>query len=205
MTAEHAYNTAGQAAGKAEEYGRKLKRRRNRRLQDLKIQQVRELFELYGGYDAIVKKGIYHESAELAADHWKYCLSCGHEFKDITRPKNKKTCGKKCAYEWQKVRQQIDYKAKPRKVIAIHDKEVSYSPDRLEGLWARIEANEVMGGRKKGKPFILYDGDEKGHQKKVALRFAGDDDRREASGVVTIKKTAEEIEADLAARYGDKR
>lgn len=147
---------------------------------------------------------------------FKDCEVCGERFEDNTRPKNKKTCSRKCGDEARKARQRKEYrKENPPKLNQrqlyyynhyeyafwnteerIADNQtwkhtVPYSTDKVEKIQAAQQRYDLIGGRKKNTGAIDYNGDEKGVTG-VSVQFVEHDDKK-ASEVTTYQLPAEEL------------
>ena len=149
----------------------------------------------------------------------KECIICGNGFEDKTKPKNKKTCSRKCADEARKARQREEYRKenppKPnQRQLYYYDhyeyafwldqdigrnqmwkEAVPYDPDKIESISIAREMEEYHGGRKRGQEAINYDGDEGGNHG-VSVRFVESD--REPSEATTYQMTPEELKEYLA-------
>lgn len=146
----------------------------------------------------------------------KKCIVCGEAFEDITRPKNKKTCSRKCADEARKVRQRKQYRIenpkKPtqREVYYLNHLEypfwsderigrnqfwnenVPYDNEKIEQISRARRLYEYYGGRKRRQESIEYDGDEKGFRG-VSVQFTEQKETQKASEVTTYTLTPEEL------------
>lgn len=153
----------------------------------------------------------------------KECIVCGETFEDKTRPKNKKTCSRKCADEARKARQREEYRKenppKPnQRQLYYYDhyeyafwlddrirrnqmwkESVPYDPEKIESIASAREMYEYHGGRKKGTEKIDYNGDEKGSHG-VRVQFV--EHNREPSEVVSYKMTPQELKEYLSRKKG---
>jgi len=145
----------------------------------------------------------------------KECIICGESFEDKTKPKNKKTCSRKCGDEARKARQRKEYREanppKPnQKQLYYYDhyeyafwntdekvmrnnfwkEDMPYSPDKIETIATAREMYDYIGGRRRRRETIDYNGDEKADHK-VNVRFV--ESNREPSEVKTWRLSPEEI------------
>jgi len=151
----------------------------------------------------------------------KECIICGNEFEDKTRPKNKKTCSRKCGDEARKARQREEYRKenppKPnQRQLYYYDhyeyafwldqdigrnqmwkEAVPYDPNKIESISIAREMEEYHGGRKSRQEAMSYDGDEKG-SRGVNVRFV--ESNREPSEVTSYKMTPAELKEYLASK-----
>lgn len=159
--------------------------------------------------------------------HNKKCEWCEESFYDNTRPKNKKTCSRKCGDELRKQRQREEYRKKnpPKPNLRqlnyngnmeypfwagderqfndeYYRHHTGYDMADFERLEGQMQSRAIMGGRRKGKPVSLYDGDKKGSHN-VTVKYTNHEHKK-AGEVVTVKKTREEIDAYLSEKYGKK-
>lgn len=112
----------------------------------------------------------------------KLCGWCNHYYRDKTRPNNSRTCSKKCGDFRRKERQREEYremnpKQPTKEDIYYNDSheypfwsdeyemnkrswayERPYATDKVERIIAAREQYDLIGGRRKGKAVIEYDG-----------------------------------------------
>lgn len=141
----------------------------------------------------------------------KDCVVCGELFEDKTRPKNKKTCSRKCADEARKARQRVEYrienprKPNQREIYYLDHLEypfwaderiarnqfwkeaVPYSPEKIEQISGAREKYDYHGGR-------VTNGASDSH--KVSVQFVESD--REPSEVTSYQMTPEKLADYLA-------
>lgn len=148
---------------------------------------------------------------------FKDCIVCGETFEDKTRPKNKKTCNRKCADEARKARQREEYRKenppKPnQRQLYYYDHheyafwntddktvrnqfwkgDVPYSTDKIEQISAAKQLYEYHGGRKRRHETIDYDGDEKSSHG-VRVRFAEQKEAQKPGEVISYTLSPEEL------------
>lgn len=159
----------------------------------------------------------------------KKCEWCGEGFRDNTKPNNKLTCSRKCGDERRKKLKRDKYREDNPRKLTVFEQEyhagleyphwragnsgqsinhyyrvhAGYDPQDLEIIEGIQQVNVLRGGKRKGTPTNLYNGDKDGETHKVTVIIPRH--KREAGEVVVTKRSAAEIEADLTRRYGDKR
>lgn len=156
----------------------------------------------------------------------KNCEWCDIEYRDTTRPNNKKTCSPKCADGLRKQRQRVKYAADtahvPKKPTQYEIFQASHheypfwnlrvmgnvtqkyeslqATDKVERIRAKQQTAELIGGKTKKSETISYDGNEKGVHG-VSVRFAEHDDKK-AGEVTSYKMTREEMDRYFRETYG---
>lgn len=148
----------------------------------------------------------------------KQCTVCNGEFKDNTRPNNKKTCSKECGNVAKNDKRRVEYRQenpyKPNQREEFYyshyeysfwvdneigrnqswKEDVPYSPDKIESIASAKEIYEYHGGRKRRQEVVEYDGDEQGNHG-VRVKFAESD--QVPSEVTSYTMSPEELKAYL--------
>jgi len=156
----------------------------------------------------------------------KVCEICDENYRDTTRPNNKKTCSPECADIARKQRQRDKYAAdtahipkKPnqyevyqashpeypfwdlRVMQNLSQKYESLQPtDKVERMIGKRQLAELNGGTSRQSEVISYDGDEKGTHG-ISVRFADHGDKKPGE-VVTTKMSAADMGRYFEETYG---
>ncbi|MED4918684.1 hypothetical protein [Geobacillus thermodenitrificans] len=175
----------------------------------------------------VIKRLLKGELHDPTDKRIKRCAYCGYYYRDKTKPNNSKTCSRECKIDFdtlnRKKKRADQALLNPKKkkettyvwwleypfYISEYEMlkrswkcEVPYAPDKLAEIRAAQQRNATLGGKRKPKCEVNYNGDEK-VQPKVSVNF-GKTSANKPCEVTVSKMTPEEIEAYFTSKYSEK-
>jgi hypothetical protein len=172
----------------------------------------------------IIKKLLNGELHDTTDKRIKKCAYCGYYYRDKTKPNNSKTCSRECKIDFDtlnRAKKRADealLSPKKKKETTyvwwleypfwINEYEMlkrswkyekPYAPDKLAMIRAAKQRDEMLGGKRKPKCEVNYNGDEK-VQPKVSVNF-GKASPNKPCEVTISQMTPEEIEAYFTEKY----
>ncbi|NNU88671.1 hypothetical protein ETC04_16435 [Geobacillus sp. MR] len=134
----------------------------------------------------VIKKLLNGELHDPTDKRIKRCAYCGYYYRDKTKPNNSKTCSRECKIDFdtlnRKKKRADQALLNPKKKSEVHyvwwleypfwvneyemlkrswKHEAPYSPNKLAAIRAAQQRDGAMGGRRKPKHIVNYNGDEK--------------------------------------------
>lgn len=157
----------------------------------------------------------------------KTCAFCGYYYRDKTKNNSSKTCSPECKIDldtFRRAQKKADKELlNPKKVKDVEVKyvywleypfwnreydmlknswkyEAPYSPDKIEQINAAKQRAAMLGGKRKPKRVVPYNGDEKGSSK-VSVNFGKKAVNKKPSEVVSSRMSPEEMKAYFESKY----